>query len=715
VTIKASGLNNSITIPVQLQVDMATTAFSLGTNTLTFTTLQGVDPPTQGVQVTSLRSINDQVQVSTNDDQAVSASFGDGSPGFVLTPGVSSGLIVVVSVAGLPTGTSTHTLTVSDGTTTLTVTVTLNISAAPAQLDEPVSSLNFAYHQQSAQNPAPQTISLDNSGGSTLHWQASTDATWLSLDTTSGGIAPGASQRVNVRVSATGLGQGTSIGHILIGGDAQAVGLPQAIPVYMVVDPPLGQISKTWYFAEGYVAANFTEYLTLENPNAQPASVRVTYLTQPVNQPAKPPFTLTYNVSANSRYTVSINNQPGIVRNDQVSLVVSSSIPIVAERPMYFKYTSLSPNPSGGTDIVGATHLNSTFFFPFVQIGSDAQSDSPTEGTSYATYLTVLNQNSAPVHVSLSYQGAGSLYTVTHTIAASSRGTISLASDFPLASSPNHNSYLFAVSLLVTTDLPVVVELPSYFTIPNTAASLAFASGTDEIGSPNPQTGWDFAEGYTGTAGAPFLTYLDLANFGTVPSQATLTLSVTGVGNTHATQTYQLSIGPRSSASVLLNTLICPSSNQYCGDSVASHVQATQPLVVDRQMYFDYGGHIPGATAVAGSPSGPQSIFYFAEGYTGQNFNEYLTIVNPGASSASETATIRYLIQGGASKTVTIADLPPGQRWTVNVNSDVGPNHSVSVVVSVSSGTLLVERPMYFHYQTLAFGGSDVIGYVPGD
>ena len=143
-------------------------------------------------------------------------------------------------------------------------------------------------------------------------------------------------------------------------------------------------------------------------------------------------------------------------------------------------------------------------------------------------------------------------------------------------------------------------------------------------------------------------------------------------------------------------------------------MQATQPLVADRQMYFNYAGHIEGSTAVVGSSSGPQPAFYFAEGYTGQNFSEYLTIINPGTNAAIETVTIRYLIQGGTSKSVTIAHLPPGQRWTENVNADVGPNRSVSVIVSVNTGTLLVERPMYFHYQTLAFGGSDVIGYVPG-
>ncbi len=716
VTISASGLNSSITIPVQLRIELSTPAYSLDSNSLTFNTLQGVDPPTQAVQVASLRSINVQLQADTGGDPVLNAIFSNGGPSIILAPGMASGLIVLLDVSGLPVGSSAHTVTLNDGNTTMSVTIHLTIQAAPAQLSDPASSLNFAYHQQDASQPTAQSLGLHNSGGSDLHWQASTDASWLSLGATSGTISPGSSQSVTVSVHASGLPQGTSTAHIVLGGDAQSIGLPEIIPVYLVVSPPANQIAKTWYFAEGYVSTNFSEYLTLENPNAQAASVSVTYLTQPINQSPRPPFTLTYTVNAGTRYTAPINSQPGIVQNDQVSLVVNSDIPIVAERPMYFTYTQLTPNPKGGSDVVGATHLNSTFFFPYVQFGSDQQQGSPTFGTSYSTYLTVLNQNSAPVDITLNYSGAGSLYTVTHTIAANTRGTLSLASDFPLAFSANHNSYLYAASLLVTTSLPVVVELPSYFTLPRASGpGVALASGTDETGSPTTQASWDFAEGYTGTSSASFLTYLDLANMGDVPSQATLTLLITSAKGVHSVKTVQMTIGAQSSVSLLLNALVCPSSVTYCGSSVAAHVQATQPLIVDRQMLFNYNGKVPGATSVVGSSTGPQAVFYFAEGYTGPSFSEYLTFVSPTSNTGSQTITIRYLLQGRPSKTITIAHVSPGQRVTENVNADVGPDQSVSAIVTVNTGTLLAERPMYFLFRNVDFGGSVVIGYTPGN
>ncbi len=712
----ASGENSSITIPVQLLVTSPTPAFSLSGTTLSFTVMQGVDPPPQSIQINSLGATIDSLQIDTENDPVLYVASPGGPQNLTLNSGVPSGLVVQIVTSGLSVGPSSHQVTVSDGTTSLTLHINVTINAAPAQLVDPGSALSFNYHVQDAA-PRAQSLTLQNSGGSTLHWQAMSDVSWISLGSTSGTVNSGNSQQlsVSINIHAMPTQTGTYIGHVIFGGDAQALNLPEVTSVYLVVSQPRSQISTTWYFAEGYVSSNFTEFLTLENPNSQVAHVHVTYLTQPVGQAPKPPFTLSYTVNSNTRYTVAVNNQPGVVQNDQISLVVNSDVPIVAERPMYFKYTQLTPNPNGGTDVVGATHESSIFFFPFVQFGTDQQIGSPTYGTSYVTYLTVLNRNTTPVNVTITYKGADSLYSVTHQVAATTRGTFSLASDFPLANSSYKNSYLYAESLTVTTDLPVVVELPSYFTLPKNGTQGALASGTDEVGAAAPQINWDFAEGFTGTNDNPFLTYLDLANPGDTAANATLTLAVTNGTTPLAPVTKQYAMPPQSSITIELNALVCPQGVLYCGYSIGEHVASSQPIVVDRQMYFNYQGTIPGSTAVVGS-LGPQSQFYFAEGYTGTGFSEYLTIVNPATNSSAETVTIRYLIQGGTPKTINLAQpLQPGQRWTEIVNRDVGANQQVSVEVSANTGTLIVERPMYFNFHSFAFGGTDVIGYSPGN
>src|SRR5205085_7389319 len=66
-----SGQNNSITIPVQLLVTLPTSAFSLRGTTLSFTAMQGIDPPPQGIQISSLSATTDHLQIDTKNDPAL--------------------------------------------------------------------------------------------------------------------------------------------------------------------------------------------------------------------------------------------------------------------------------------------------------------------------------------------------------------------------------------------------------------------------------------------------------------------------------------------------------------------------------------------------------------------------------------------------------------------------------------------------------------------
>jgi len=104
------------------------------------------------------------------------------------------------------------------------------------------------------------------------------------------------------------------------------------------------QVGQLYDFAEGYIYPNqFSEWLTIENPDAsQTAQVVVTFL-----PPSGAAFTRTYAVGPHSRFTLRVDS----VIQGNVSLQVQSSVPIVAERPMYFNYSG--SGQTGGTDIVG--------------------------------------------------------------------------------------------------------------------------------------------------------------------------------------------------------------------------------------------------------------------------------------------------------------------------------------------------------------------------
>ncbi len=114
-------------------------------------------------------------------------------------------------------------------------------------------------------------------------------------------------------------------------------------------------------------------------------------------------------------------------------------------------------------------------------------------------------------------------------------------------------------------------------------------------------------------------------------------------------------------------------------------------------------------TVVAASPS---KTWYFAEGYTGGTFTEYLTIANPNGTAANVTVT--YLLGTGGPIIKTYA-VPQNARFTINVGSEIASSSdkNVSMVVTADQ-PIIAERPMYFTYTGLGGysipGGSDVLG-----
>lgn len=124
----------------------------------------------------------------------------------------------------------------------------------------------------------------------------------------------------------------------------------------------------------------------------------------------------------------------------------------------------------------------------------------------------------------------------------------------------------------------------------------------------------------------------------------------------------------------------------------------------------------PVVVVVSGAPSNADqtvkvvpsaSSFYFAEGYTGNNFEEYLCIGNPNNKAA--TALVTYIFSDGTSKDASYS-IPANTRFTVRVNDAIGPDKEVSIRVLSESANLVAERPMYFNYQGQWTGGHDVVG-----
>lgn len=100
-----------------------------------------------------------------------------------------------------------------------------------------------------------------------------------------------------------------------------------------------------------------------------------------------------------------------------------------------------------------------------------------------------------------------------------------------------------------------------------------------------------------------------------------------------------------------------------------------------------------------GSPS-TSPTWFFAEGYTGPGFDEWLLLFNP--TDSDRTATVSYRFSDGGQ---VLANYIVGafSRRSVHVNNEA-PNRDVAIKIECGGG-LIAERAMYFRYHGIWDGG----------
>ncbi len=169
--------------------------------------------------------------ISNSGGGTLSWSVSDNAAWLSLSPTAGTGnggVTVNVSAAGLAEGRySASIISSATGASNVTVPVTFTISSAPPVMDVSPTSLTFV-GTEGAGSPPNQTLSISNSGGSTLSWSASDNAAWLSLSPTAGtgnGV-------VTVSVNTGTLAAGTYNGSITINATgAPSVTLPVTVTV----------------------------------------------------------------------------------------------------------------------------------------------------------------------------------------------------------------------------------------------------------------------------------------------------------------------------------------------------------------------------------------------------------------------------------------------------------------------------------------------------
>ena len=137
-------------------------------------------------------------------------------------------------------------------------------NSPPPVMSESATALTFTAMEGGA-NPSNQTFTITNSGGGTLSWTLSDNASWLTVSPTSGATTTEADV-VTVSVNISGLSGNTYTGVVTLSGQGKTL-TSQQVPVTLILSPAAPTISQS------PTSLTFTAMEGGSNPTAQTIAI----------------------------------------------------------------------------------------------------------------------------------------------------------------------------------------------------------------------------------------------------------------------------------------------------------------------------------------------------------------------------------------------------------------------------------------------------------
>ncbi len=414
---------------------------------------------------------------------------------------------------------------------------------------------------------------------------------------------------------------------------------------------------------------NFDEYILVLNPNDQVATVTFTFM-----QPDGTTTEHAEQVAAKSRFTLKVNDY---LELQEVSTKVTSDLPVIAERAMYF---NMSNRFVGGSDSMGIPSPKPRWYI----------AEGYTGGT-FESYVLVQNPQPKAENLKFTFMlPGGKTVEKTATAPASSRVTVKL-NDVPGLENTDVSTMVESVS-----GDGIIAERSSYFDY------YGCDGGSNAPGVEAPSSQWYLAEGYTAQK---FDTYILLQN----PNGVASTIDATYMREDGTTIKGTYNVAAHSRYTIHADTVRGLESAGFSTRLVSSN---NVGFIAERAMYFDYNGcGLDDGSDSVGTTS-PAARWYFAEGYTGGNFDTWLLIQNPEGKKADVRVT--FNTPGGGS-VVKEYGIKAHSRFTLKVNGVEGLSNSEvsSTVESLNGVNVIAERSMYFIYSdgySSRDGGHNTIG-----
>jgi hypothetical protein len=274
-------------------------------------------------------------------------------------------------------------------------------------------------------------------------------------------------------------------------------------------------LALEWNFGEGS-RDYFSNYYLLFNPHQVAGSATFTFFLETGGTVEHVlPF------GPQQRVTLDASALPGLA-GQNFGVKISSTVPIVAERAMYFGY-----NPAtsfiGGTASIGAPGLSPSWLFA-----------EGAAGSGFHTFYLLMNPNPFPITVNRwFFREDGTKFEGSYTVDAGSRKTVYLNEEL---------GEIGGAAAQFSSASPFIAERSTYW-----GGAGGWVEGTNVIGSPTAAAEWHLPEG---TEGGDFDTFLLLFNPGTDATTADIILYVQGVGRLTAPAHLRPVIGPQTRVTI---------------------------------------------------------------------------------------------------------------------------------------------------------------------
>lgn len=300
--------------------------------------------------------------------------------------------------------------------------------------------------------------------------------------------------------------------------------------------------STNWYMAEGSTGGGFDTWILLQNPSGVQANARVTFLST-----EGAPKEVEVALPPTSRRSIHVNQ---LLPNVEVSTVVTSDRPIVAERAMYFRQ-------AGGHGSTAASQAARSWYLAEGRVGQGLDS-----------WLLAMNPNSTAANLKVAFMGEKDTPRVGYyAMRPGSRLSIYMNGALPPGK----------WGARVESDRPIVVERSTYFA--------GGRGGHNVVGSATLSREWYLPEGSTQQ---PFTEEIAILN----PDDRGARLAVTFMTRDGGSTTREFAVNPTSRLTLRVNDLV-PDTE------VSSRVVSDVPIAVERSMYFANG---LGGTSAFGIP-----------------------------------------------------------------------------------------------------------------